>query len=70
MSAGHSTGALVFVGTAALALGAAATVVISQPESQAKLRIAKKKIAELLKSWGLEHVYTYITPAETTNGTL
>ena len=69
MSAGHSTGALVLVGTAALALGAAATVVIYQPENQAKLRDAKKKIAELLKSWGLGQVYTYIVPTESINGT-
>jgi len=64
----HSTKELILVGTTALALGAAAGVVFSRRETQAKLRRVKRRIASVFASWGLSGVANSISGTNLTNG--
>jgi hypothetical protein len=64
----HSSKELIIVGTSALALGAAAGVLYSQREIQAKLRRVKRKIAGVFASVGLHGVANSISPSPLANG--
>lgn len=64
----HSTKELIIVGTTAFALGAAAGVVLSQRETQAKLRRVKRRIASVFASWGLTEVAKSISGTGLANG--
>lgn len=69
MSGGsHSSKELIIVGTTALTLGAAAGVVFSQKETQAKLRRVKLRIASVFASWGLTGVANSISGTGLANG--
>jgi hypothetical protein len=66
--ANHSTKELIIVGTAALALGAAAGVVYSHRETQKGLRRLQRRIGAIFSSLGLDSVAKSISPTPLING--